>query len=228
MVLSETLFGSLNFFRATADMLHVLSFVLLFLKMWRVKNAIGISLKSQQLFVIVFITRYLDVFFSFVSVYNSVMKVLYLISSIATVYVMRTRLWTSYQQEIENDSFNSNYLLLLCGALALIFNHGYNIFALLWVFSIYLEAVAILPQLWMLLKTREVENLTSHYMICLGAYRALYILNWVYRWYTDPMYGPQWIIWISGVVQTVLYGDFAFYYLKSKLHGPDMPVVLSA
>jgi hypothetical protein len=49
----------------------------------------------------------------------------------------------------------------------------------LWTFSIYLEALAILPQLIVLQRYREVENLTSNYIFFLGAYRALYILNWV-------------------------------------------------
>lgn len=51
----------------------------------------------------------------------------------------------------------------------------------LWTFSIFLEAVAILPQLIVLQRYREVENLTGHYIFFLGAYRALYIVNWVRR-----------------------------------------------
>lgn len=51
----------------------------------------------------------------------------------------------------------------------------------LWAFSIYLEAVAILPQLFMLQRTGEAETITAHYLFALGAYRALYIPNWVYR-----------------------------------------------
>lgn len=35
----------------------------------------GISLKTQELFLIVFCCRYLDLFFRFISLYNSVMKV---------------------------------------------------------------------------------------------------------------------------------------------------------
>ena len=49
----------------------------------------------------------------------------------------------------------------------------------LWTFSIYLEAVAILPQLFMVSKTGEAESITSHYLFALGSYRALYIVNWV-------------------------------------------------
>ena len=59
---------------------------------------------------------------------------------------------------------------------------------MVWAFSIYLEAVAILPQLFLLQKQGEVENLTSHYVAALGAYRALYLLNWVYRYFTEEDY----------------------------------------
>lgn len=52
---------------------------------------------------------------------------------------------------------------------------------ILWAFSIYLEAVGILPQLFMLQRTGEAETITTHYLFALGAYRALYVPNWVYR-----------------------------------------------
>ena len=57
-----------------------------------------------------------------------------------------------------------------------------NPMEILWAFSIYLEAVAILPQLFMLQRTGEAENITTHYLFALGAYRALYVPNWVYRY----------------------------------------------
>jgi hypothetical protein len=52
---------------------------------------------------------------------------------------------------------------------------------ILWAFSIYLEAIGILPQLFMLQRTGEAETITTHYLFALGAYRALYVPNWVYR-----------------------------------------------
>ena len=56
---------------------------------------------------------------------------------------------------------------------------------ILWTFSIYLESVAILPQLFMVQKTGEAESITSHYLFALGIYRFLYILNWIYRYYVE-------------------------------------------
>ena len=60
-----------------------------------------------------------------------------------------------------------------------------------------------------------VENLTSHYVFALGAYRALYLLNWIYRYSTEQYYSQK-IVWFAGVVQTALYCDFFYYYAKSK------------
>ena len=41
-------------------------------------------------------------------------------------------------------------------------------YQVLWTFSIYLEAVAILPQLVMLQNCGNVDNLTGHYVFFLG------------------------------------------------------------
>ncbi|CAK9141435.1 unnamed protein product [Ilex paraguariensis] len=84
----------------------------------------------------------------------------------------------------------------------------------MWTFSLYLEAVVILPQLVLLQRTRNIDNLTGQYVLLLGAYRALYILNWIYRYFTEPHF-VRWITWISGLVQTLFYADFFYYYFQS-------------
>lgn len=102
----------------------------------------------------------------------------------------------------------------------------------------------------MLQNSGNVDNLTGHYVFFLGcargcharpaqlsppprAYRALYLLNWIYRYFHEPGY-RHWIgacdsaptassaahqsrhtVWISGTVQTVFYCDFFYYYIKS-------------
>ena len=43
---------------------------------------------------------------------------------------------------------------------------------ILWTFSIYLEAVAILPQLVLLQRTQNIDNLTGNYVFLLGCARA--------------------------------------------------------
>jgi ER lumen protein retaining receptor len=86
---------------------------------------------------------------------------------------------------------------------------------ILWAFSIWLESVAILPQLFMLQRTGEAETITTHYLFALGAYRALYIPNWLYRWLFDVKTFHDPIAVVAGIIQTVLYSDFFYiYYTK--------------
>jgi ER lumen protein retaining receptor len=107
-------------------------------------------------------------------------------------------------------------LLIPSTILALIINHEFDVLEILWTFSIYLESVAILPQLFMVSKTGEAESITSHYLFALGAYRGLYILNWIYRYYSEGFYDL--IAILAGILQTILYCDFFYLYItKGKL-----------
>ena len=73
-----------------------------------------------------------------------------------------------------------------------------------------------MPQLFMLSKTGEAETITTHYLFFLGAYRALYILNWGYRYVVEDHL--DWIAVIAGCVQTVLYCDFFYLYIKKVIY----------
>ena len=83
----------------------------------------------------------------------------------------------------------------------------------MWSFSLYLESGCIMPKIVMLQRYKEIENLTSNYVVLLGAYRALYIGNWIQRYMTEKHY-RNWIGWITGTVQTLLYCDFFYYYAE--------------
>lgn len=52
-------------------------------------------------------------------------------------------------------------------------------------------------------------------------------MNWIYRFLTEYYY-RQWIVWISGVVQTALYIDFFVHYWRAKAAaGINADVVIS-
>ena len=58
--------------------------------------------------------------------------------------------------------------------------------------------------------------LDSYYLIALGSYRALYILNWIYRGASEHHFDP--ISVIFGIIQTALYVDFAWvYYTRQRV-----------
>lgn len=221
-----------NLFRLAGDGMHCLAIVVLLFKIWAAKSCSGISLKTQILYAIVFSCRYLDLismwfldlpeginFWEYVSIYNTVLKIVFLASSWGTVYIMKTTYRHTYDSK--NDTFRMIFLMVPCFLLALCIHYFSTPQELLWTFSIYLEAVAIMPQLFLLQKTGESDVMTWHYVFFLGMYRFFYLLNWVWRYITTPGYS-DWIVWISGVVQTVLYLDFFYYYVKCRMEGKKM------
>jgi len=214
--------------RISGDLIHLFSIIILMLKIYGTKNVKGLSLKTQLLYLLVFSCRYMDLFWNFTSVYNWCMKVLFISTTSTIVFWMRFKKPYCKYYDAKQDSFNVLYLVIPTAVLSLVWNEDYTPFEILWAFSIYLEAVAIVPQLDMVQKfakesaSGSVENLTAQYMFCLGLYRALYMGNWAYRFFTE--WGTYWdpISWAAGTIQTVLYGDFIYYYIKAKIHGHQM------
>jgi ER lumen protein retaining receptor len=213
----------MNIFRLAGDLSHVISIFILLLRLVAKRQANGISLKTQELFLVVFVCRYLDLFTTYYSLYNSVMKILYIVSTGYIVYMIRYKdtFRTSYDHS--HDSFlhiKFGVVPMACLAvLTMLVRQSFDIIEVLWTFSIYLEAIAIIPQLIVLQRFREVENLDGHYIFFLGAYRGLYILNWIYRSYYEQYYHHNWIVYIAGGIQTMLYADFFYYYIISKKSG---------
>lgn len=208
----------MNFFRLVGDLSHLLALTLLLWKIWKTRSCAGISGKSQILFALVFTTRYLDLLTNFVSVYNTSMKVFFLAASFGTVYLMLLKFKATYNSN--HDTFRIEFLLIPAALISLVINHSFDVMEILWTFSIYLESVAILPQLFMISKTGEAESITSHYLFALGAYRALYICNWAYRYYFEGFYDL--IAIFAGCVQTILYCDFFYLYITKVLKGKKL------
>nr|CAD1824107.1 unnamed protein product [Ananas comosus var. bracteatus] len=230
----------MNVFRFAGDMTHLFSVLVLLLKIYATKSCSGISLKTQELYALVFLTRYLDLLTDFISLYNTVMKLVFISSSLAIVWCMRAHPVVRRTYDKDQDTFRHYTLVAGSLVLALLFHDRFTIREVCWAFSIYLEAVAILPQLVLLQRSRNVDNLTGQYVFFLGnssvcfyerellsckpvahctdlherAYRAFYILNWIYRYFTEQHFS-RWIPWIAGLVQTGLYADFFYYYYLS-------------
>jgi len=219
----------MNIFRLSADLLHLASVIILLLRIRNTQSCKGISLKTQGLYLLVFVTRYIDLFLVFISVYNTVMKIFFIVSAAGVLYYMMYHPIISKGYNRAQDSFRVEFLLVPCFLLASFVNEVHASFSgpekaveILWTFSIYLEAVAILPQLFMIQRRQERESFTWHYVAALGGYRALYLVNWIYRFITEPYY-RNWIVWISGIIQTGLYADFFYYYVKALQTG-NLPV----
>ncbi|XP_078286570.1 LOW QUALITY PROTEIN: ER lumen protein-retaining receptor 3-like [Rhinoraja longicauda] len=178
--------------------------------------------KSQLLFALVFTTRYLDLFTSFISVYNTIMKVIFLLSAYITIYMIYMKYSSTFDRD--NDTFRVEFILVPVAGLSFLVNHDMAPLEVFWTFSIYLESVAILPQLFMITKTGAAETITSHYLFFLGVYRALYLANWIWRYQTEGFFDQ--IAVVSGAVQTIFYCDFFYLYITKVLKGKSLSLPL--
>lgn len=66
--------------------------------------------------------------------------------------------------------------------------------------------------MFLLSHTGEAESITTHYLFCLGLYRAFYLMNWIYRYLFVST--PAGIVVLAGILQTALYSDFFYIYYK--------------
>ena len=95
--------------------------------------------------------------------YNWILKILFISASVGIVYIMRFGAPQKATYNAENDGFPIQYLIAPCAVLGLIINQDhYSPFEIIWAFSVYLEAVAILPQLFLLQKLGEVPAACRH------------------------------------------------------------------
>ncbi|OAF71735.1 ER lumen protein-retaining receptor [Intoshia linei] len=208
----------MDIFRFIGDLSHLIAIKLLLYKIIKSRSISGLSAKSQVLFFLVFISRYVDLFLHFVSAYNTIMKVIYILSMLLTVYLILVKYRHTYNSE--DDSFRAEILVICCGGLACLINYEIEILEILWTFSIYLESVAILPQLYMISKRAEAETITSHYIFALGMYRLLYVLHWIYVYYDSKLVDV--IAVVAGVIQTILYSDFFYIYVTKLMKGKKL------
>ncbi|KAJ4297248.1 hypothetical protein N0V88_004166 [Collariella sp. IMI 366227] len=209
---------SWGFLRIAADLSHITAKCILIFSIHRNRSSEGVSLLTQLFYALVFITRYTDLFRESYA-WNYFFKVFYLLSSFYTIAVMRYVYPRTREREVAWKL--SALILVACLVLSpfvmLIFEPSNEWFFVevrtwLWVFSQVLESVCVLPQLLLLRQTTIPTVITSFYIVFLGSYRALYLLNWILKELDTNMKRPNPISVIFGVIQTALYLDFAWVY----------------
>ncbi|KAL2180475.1 ER lumen protein retaining receptor-domain-containing protein [Thermothelomyces heterothallicus CBS 202.75] len=202
-------------FRIAADLSHITAKCILVFSIHRNRSSEGVSLLTQLFYTLVFVTRYTDLFEESFA-WNYFFKVFYLLSSFYTIAIMRF----VYPRTREREVAWKLSALILTGSLflspfiMLIFDPSrmWGFREWLWVFSQVLESVCVLPQLLLLRQTTVPTVITSFYIVFLGSYRGLYLINWILKELDTNMKKPNPISVIFGVVQTALYLDFAWVY----------------
>ncbi|KAL7266554.1 hypothetical protein RUND412_010897 [Rhizina undulata] len=221
-----------NIFRLAADAIHLLSKLILIFTIHRRKSAEGISLLTQSFYALVFCSRYLDLFVypPWISAYNTFFKIFYIASSFYILFLMLKVYPRSREGEYEwkISGYILGFSVVTAPIFEAIFKSKMTWIEGFWTFSIILESLAVIPQITLLRHISIPTAITSYYLLALGTYRALYIPNWIWRSLDpeDDFYEP--IPVIFGVIQTLLYIEFAWIYYrrqKVKLRDADSGVL---
>ncbi|KAJ2893463.1 hypothetical protein MKZ38_008671 [Zalerion maritima] len=206
---------SWNVFRWAGDISHCLSKLIITYAIHRNRSAEGVSWITQVLYALVFLSRYTDIFQEHIA-WNRVLKWFYILSSIYIVFIMRFWFPRTREREIAwklGGIILVGSLLLSPLTLLVLPHHIQKGFGTwLWDFSEILESVCVLPQLLLLRQTTVPTVIDSFYLVTLGSYRALYVLNWVVRYADSEDRGPEVVSVIFGIIQTALYIDFGWVY----------------
>jgi|Transcript_80654 hypothetical protein len=139
------------------------------------------------------------------------------------MFTVRSR---TYQAE--EDSFPMSPLVLGAFVLAAVMHGNMNnrpVFDSLWMAGLFLSAIAVLPQLWLITRTGgRVESLMSHHI---AAMAASSVLSGIFMWHArhditcHPWFGEFnhaiFAILSAHLLHLVLLGDFAYYYIKAVI-----------
>jgi len=217
-----------------------LGFYTLLIKVERAKSVAGISSKTVHMYAAVLFLR-----LGSTCIYNGYLPVdssgdfLYQLLDIVSLFMVLQLIkcmdvtYPGTYQEAEDTMDVSR--MAICAAVFAIFIHGNLndsfIFDTMWTASMNLDTVAMLPQLWMVVKLGEVESLTSHFVALLIASRACSFAFWFYGYKElrdDVRHGRN-SINIAGLqllaahaLQLLLSLDFLFYYVKARVRGGRM------
>lgn len=210
------------FFRFLGDALAIASRSALVRKIHSTNSISGLSLKTQILYLVVYVLRYLDFFSSIrvfkpLSFYNSAMKLVYIGFQCYLISLFYGRLKFSYSKKY--DTFNIPIFLAVSFVLSIFFKDDtkgifYDFFGYVREFayacSLILESLAILPQLVVSQDSGECEKLTAVHITLLGLYRLSYLIFFGFKMATKWKFDT--LLIVTSLLQSILYIDFFRVY----------------
>ena len=192
--------GSWNLYREVADILHIVGTLILILVILKNGHCKGISYKTQLCWMLVFVSRYLDLSSNMTNYQSSRdWHVLYLVLfKITYIGCQAVILFCFYHfnktspgsvYEAHKDTFNLYFVLAPCIVLSCLTPNYWSAMEILWTFSHYLEGFTMVPQYVFIYRHNRKELRkeravgVDYYIFCVGAYKTLYACNWLYKYW---------------------------------------------
>jgi len=209
MTMGDTV--SWNVYRYAADYLHFGGMILGLVCVWSSKNVQCFSRKTQVLYQIVYVTRYLDVLTESQVMYLIFFKFTFNFIT-AAMLVAFTLYPTTY--DVASDSCNIVAVLVPTAVAAFLMSEGSGLQEELWTWSEFLEPFALVPQYIMCYRVKSIRPVTILYTLAVGGYRVLYVCNWIYKRFKWHSAYHDYTSWIGGSVECLLFADFVLRIAK--------------
>lgn len=228
--------GDFSFLMTYGAMARMFGFGILNVKTFKSQRATGVSIKTLQLYCLVFFFRltsiirhegYLPYDKSGDWLYHFV-EVMALIFTASALYGCMYPFKQTYQADLDRfgeinvpKGFGAIYLALPVLIIAIFVHPNLNsdFFSdCAWTYAMYLESVALIPQLYMFQKQSSgvVELLTAHFVAALGFGRVMEFFFWIYSYHELANSAgsklPGYLALFSQFMQLVLMLDFFWYY----------------
>lgn len=188
----------MNIFRGFADAIHLFGIFILLFGMMKAKTGHSVSAISLVLYLLTYLLRYTDLFYHFVSVYNTIMKILFIsLTGFSVLYIYLVK-----KDTINPENKKWWGVLPVAVLLGILVASEKTWAEILWASSIVLECFALLPQIFLVFQLGGCLRWVLFYLICIASYRLLYVVNWIYRYQVEGHSDP--ISWVFGTSQCVL------------------------
>jgi len=204
---------SWNKFRYIGDYLHDVAVVFFLCRAFCTRSVAGLSLRTQCIYLALYVSRYLDLFDHVQDAYLVFHKVFFI--STALLALLCFSCWRkTYRKDSDTcPAFSFAFVTLLMAPWSAAETTAMEI---LWTWSQTLEGFAMVPQYVCSYRNTESGMPDSWGISCwvclMGLYRLFYILNWLFKkslleHYWDPH------SWFGGFVNLCFFADYVLFLL---------------
>ena len=152
----------------------------------------------------------------------------------AAIYGIFGPLISTYDEKFDSFGFPASHkiptefgavaIAVPCIILAAIFHPSLNreFFSdTCWTISMYVEAFAMFPQLWMFMQAKVIETLTGHTVFALAFARVFELIFWAGS-FSELKGFSGYLVLLSQLIHLAIMADFFYYYAISISQGLPM------
>lgn len=201
--------------------IHLASNCVLIYKIATTKSIYGLSIDTQICFLLSVLarccwtleTRLVETKFSYME----------LIGSVLAAFTIVGLCWKYRVTSLKHQQgpFRVQYLVPAALALAFFLHPGEEVFTIqiLVAFTMYVEAMGLLPQLFLMRRMHEIESLTSNYVGLLVIARGVRMIFWAVLFYMGEHF---WMLFAADFIHLILSAEYMYIWFKKIKDGGKM------